>query len=366
MHQSSSTLRKVIIAAVVLVVAVVAIMLLTSGKKSDTKSATSGAKGAAGTLLGAGSTFQEPLVVKWSGSFHKTSPKVDINYQGVGSGAGIEQFTKQTAQFGATDAPMKDEELAAAKATGGAVLHVPVALGAVVPTYNLPGVDKLRLDGPTLADIFLGKVTKWNDKAIKKLNPGVKLPSTPIAVVHRGDSSGTSYVFTGYLAAVSGDWKSGPGQDKAPKWPTGSGAQGNDGVAAAVQQQEGAIGYNEIAYALQNDMQFAQLKNEAGNWVTASLKSTTAAGDGVTYPADLRFSLLDGTGEGAWPIVSATWQLVWKDPAKGGLSKGQATALKSWLTWELTVGQSEAAKLDYAPLPPALRDQALAAVKTID
>jgi phosphate transport system substrate-binding protein len=329
-----------------------------SGSSKVTGGSTSSGSG----LNGAGSTFQEPLVVKMSGEFARSKGGSDVNYQGVGSGAGIEQFTKQTVDFGGTDAPMKDEELAAAAKTGGDVLHVPIALGAVVVSYNLKGVDALKLDGPTLAGIFEGKVKTWDDAKIAALNPGVKLPSTDIAVVHRSDESGTTFVFTGYLTAADAAWKSGPGQSKAPKWPTGSGAQGNDGVAAAVQQQDGAIGYTEIAYALQNDMTFAQLKNQHGDWVTASLDSTTKAGDGVTYPEDLRFSLLDSTAAGAYPIVSATWQLVWKDSAKAGVSPAKAKQLQAWLRYELGDGQQLAAKLDYAPLPEALRTKALAAV----
>jgi phosphate transport system substrate-binding protein len=260
---------------------------------------------------------------------------------------------------------MKDEEIAAAEAAGGEVLHVPIALGAVVVTYNLEGVDKLRLDGPTLADIFEGKVTSWNDSRIAKLNPDAKLPSKDIAVVHRADESGTTFVFTGYLSAADAAWKSGPGQSKNPQWPTGTGAQGNDGVAAAVQQQDGAVGYTEIAYALQNKLSFASLKNRNGDWVTASLESTTKAGEGFEYPDDLRFSLLDSASAGAYPIVSATWQLVWKDPSKAGQDADKAAALQSWLKWELGDGQALAADLDYAPLPTDLLTKANDAVDSI-
>ena len=336
------------------------------GKKEVTgSSATSTGNGSSQTLNGAGSTFQEPLVVKWSGDYGTTKGGAAVNYQGVGSGAGIEQFTKKTVDFGGTDAPMKDDELAAATAAGGDVLHVPIALGAVVVTYNLKGVDDLRLDGPTLAHVFEGKVKTWNDPEIAKLNPGAKLPKRDIAVVHRADESGTTFVFTGYLSAADAAWKSGPGQSKGPKWPTGTGAQGNDGVAAAVQQQDGAVGYTEIAYALQNKLHFATLQNRNGDWVKASLESTTKAGDGFTYPDDLRFSLLDSKTAGAYPIVSATWQLVWKDPSKAGQDAAKAKALQSWLKWELGDGQALAAGLDYAPLPADLLAKANAAVDSM-
>ncbi|MCW2972928.1 MAG: Phosphate-binding protein PstS [Thermoleophilia bacterium] len=357
--------------AALVLTALAASAIVATGCGGDTKevtgqSANASSAGGSGTALnGAGSTFQEPLVVKWSGDYGTTKGAGSINYQGVGSGAGIEQFTKKTVDFGGTDAPMKDEEIAAAQAAGGDVLHIPIALGAVVATYNLEGIDELKLDGPTLADIYEGTVTKWNDEAIADLNDGVKLPDTDIAVVHRTEESGTTFVFTGYLSAVDPEWADGPGQSKAPKWPVGTGGQGNDGVAAAVQQQQGAIGYTEISYALQNDLSFAQLKNEDGEFVQASLESTTAAGEGFDYPDDLRFSLLNSKTKGAYPIVSATWQLVWADGAKAGQDKATTAEIKNWLTWELTDGQDEAASLDYAPLPKDLLDKATAAVDSI-
>jgi phosphate transport system substrate-binding protein len=283
----------------------------------------------------------------------------------VGSGAGIQQFTAKTVDFGATDAPMKPDELAAAQKAGGAVLHIPMVLGAVAVTYNVPGVSHLRLDGTTLADIYLGKITSWNDRAIAALNPQAKLPKLPIAVVHRGDASGTSFVFTSYLTAVSTAWSGGPGADKAPKWPVGTGGQGNDGVAAAVTQQTGAIGYVEIAYALQNHLPTATLQNSSGAWINPSLASTAAAGTGVQFPADLRFSLVNSAAPDAYPIVSCTWQLVWQHPAKAGQSAATAKSLVTWLTWELTTGQHEAPTLGYAPLPAALATKARAAVASI-
>ena len=339
---------------IALAVALVASAAVAAGCGSAAKvSGSSAGSGSGGsksdsTLNGAGATFPEPLYAQWSGDFHAANSSVSVNYQGVGSGAGIEQFTKKTVDFGATDAPMKDAEIAAAKAAGGEVLHIPTALGAVVVTYNVPGVTKLRLDGPTLAEIYLGKITDWSDSKIAALNPGAKLPKLAIATVHRGDKSGTTYVFTGYLSAVSPAWSKKPGQDKEIVWPGGVGAQGNDGVAAAVKQQKGAIGYNEIAYALQNKIPFASLKNKNGEFVDASLESTTAAAKGFAYPADLRFSLLDSASSGAYPIVSATWQLVWLDPAKAGLSHAKARNLVAWLNWELGAGQAQSQALDYA------------------
>lgn len=332
---------------------------------SKTVSANAGNKSGGGNVVlnGSGATFPEPIYVKWTGDFHQSHPNVQVNYQGIGSGGGIEQFTAGVTDFGATDAPMSDEELAAAKAKSGDVLHIPTVLGAVVVTYNVKGVAKLKLDGPTLADIFLGTIKKWNDPKIAALNSGVSLPDSDIKVVHRSDSSGTSYIFTGYLSEVSPAWKSKVGQDKAPEWPAGIGGEGNDGVAAAVQQTDGAIGYNELAYAIENKITFADLKSASGEFVTASLDSTTAAGQGVEYPDDLRFSLLNSKSPGAYPIVSATWQLVWKDAAKAGLSRDQARALSTFITWELSSGQKTAPDLNYAPLPKDLKSLA---IKTLD
>jgi phosphate transport system substrate-binding protein len=322
-----------------------------------------GQGGGTAVLNGSGSTFQEPIVVQWTGDFHTAHPDVQVNYQGIGSGGGIEQFSNGITEFGGTDAPMSDDELATAKTKGGDVLHIPIALGAVVPTYNLPGVDELKLDGPTLGEIFLGKITKWNDQKIAALNGGASLPGDDIRVVHRSDSSGTTYVFTGYLSKVSPDWESQVGQDKAPEWPTGIGGEGNDGVAAAIQQTEGSIGYNELAYAAENDIPYARLKNANGDFADATLDSTSAAGQGIDFPDDLRFDLLNSEAEGAWPIVSATWQLVWKSPATVGMSRDKARALAQWLTWELTDGQKSAPDLQYAALP---KDLQAAAQKKVD
>jgi phosphate transport system substrate-binding protein len=342
-----------------------------SSSSSDSGSTSSAAasgsasgSSSSGTLTGSGSTFQLPIVQKWAGDF-AAADGIKVNYQGVGSGAGILAFTGKTVNFGGTDAPMKDEEIAAAAKAGGDVLHIPIVLGSEPIIYNLPDVAKLQLDGPTLANIYLGKITKWSDPAIAALNTGAKLPDTAITVVHRSDSSGTSFVFTGYLSAVSADWKSQVGQDKEPQWPVGEGAEKNDGVAAQVKGTVGAIGFVELAYALQNKIPFAALKNKAGEYVLPSLASTTAAGAGGQYPADLRFSLLDSATKGAYPIVTATWQLVWKDPSKAGLSSTTAANLKKFLLWELSDGQKTAASLNFAPLPSDLDKLATASVDTI-
>jgi len=352
-------------------VAALAVVAAGCGGGSTTATSASGAEGGGGgggptgaiALNGSGSTFQQPIVVKWSGEYHAANSQVQVNYQPIGSGGGIEQFTSGVTDFGGTDAPMNDDELAAAKQKGGDVLHIPIVLGGVVVTYNLPGVNELKLDGPTLAGIYLGTITKWNDPKIAALNAGVTLPATDIKVVHRSDSSGTSYVFSGYLSAVSPEWASKVGQDKAPNWPVGIGGQGNDGVAAAVKQTAGGIGYNELAFAEQNNIPFALLKNAEGEFVKCSADSLTAAAQGFEYPADLRFSLLNSKSPGAYPITSATWQIVWKDPAKVGINRAKAQALVNWITWEVSNGQKDAASLGYAPISSDLQS---AAVKLLD
>jgi phosphate transport system substrate-binding protein len=314
------------------------------------------------SLSGAGATFPEPLYVEWIGAFQKVYPKVTINYQGIGSGGGIEQFSKMTVDFGASDAPMKDEEIAAAQAASGAkVLHIPTVFGAVVVAYNLPGVSELKLDPDTLAAVFLGQISKWDDPKLAALNPGVKLPAQAIQVVHRSDSSGTTNIFTGYLSKVNAEWESKVGKGKEVNWPVGVGGQGNDGVAAVVKQQAGSVGYVELSYALETGLSMAALKNQAGNFITPSLESTSAAAKGAQFPEDLRFSVSNSPNPDAYPICGATWILAYdkmKDPAK-------AAALKTFLTWALTEGTSIAKDLNYAPLPDDLRALALAKVEQI-
>jgi phosphate transport system substrate-binding protein len=319
-----------------------------------------GATKAGGTISGAGATFPQPVYDEWASRF-KEQAGTTVNYNAVGSGAGVAQFTANTVDFGATDSAMTDEEVAAAKK--GTAVHIPTVFGAITISYNLSGVKSgLKLDGQTAANLFLGKIKKWNDPAIKQLNPGTDLPDTDVTVVHRSDESGTTKLFTTFLAAYSPEWKSGPGVDKTVKWPTGTGAKGNAGVAAAVKQTDGGVGYVEQAYALQNNFTTADVKNKSGKFVAPSLESTSAAGEGVKVPADLRFSAIDSPNPAAYPIASATFIVVYKDMCKAGKSEGVAQRVKSWLDYAEGDGQSVAKELQYAPLPAAIHDQAKAKV----
>ena len=334
----------------------------TAATGSDTTAGAGGGASLAAGLNGAGATFPEPLYVEWIGEFQAANPGATINYQGIGSGGGIEQFTKMTVDFGASDAPMKDEELAAAEAAGSAsVLHIPTVFGAVVPAYNLEGVEELKLDPETLAGIFLGSIGTWNDPALVALNPDVELPDQAIQVVHRSDSSGTTSIFTGYLDQASAEWAEEVGKGKEVTWPVGIGGQGNDGVAAVVQQQAGSIGYVELSYATESGLPMVTLKNQAGNFVAPSLDSTSAAAVGVEFPEDLRFSASNSTGTEAYPIVGATWILVFdkmKDAAK-------VEVLKAWLTWSLNDGTWLAEELGYAPLSDELKALSLEKIGSI-
>jgi phosphate transport system substrate-binding protein len=333
---------------------------------SDTKSSggSGGGSGSGGSINGAGATFPQPVYDEW-GSRFKSKTGTTVDYQGIGSGGGVAQFTAGTVDFGASDAAMTDEELKAAEKKGRPV-HVPTVFGAVTVAYNVPGVKKgLKLDGATVASVFLGKVEKWNDPAIAGQNPGVKLPSQTITVCHRSDESGTTKLFTSFLADYSAGWKSGPGVDKTVKWPTGTGAKGNNGVAACVKQNQGAIGYVEQAYALQNNFTTADVKNKAGRYVAPSLSSTSAAGAGLKVPADLRFSAINSPNPTAYPIASSTFMLVYKDTCKAGKSKTVAKRLKSWLDYAVGDGQSVAPQIQYAPLPSALRAKAQAKVNAL-
>ena len=314
------------------------------------------------SLNGAGATFPKPLYVEWIGEFQAANPTVKINYQGIGSGGGIEQFTKLTVDFGASDAPMTDEQITAAETAGGAkVLHIPTVFGSVVLAYNLADVKELKLDSDTVAAIFLGQITNWNDPKIAALNTGATLPDKAIQVVHRSDSSGTTNIFTGYLTSVNKGWADTVGKGKEVKWPAGVGGQGNDGVAAVVQQQQGSIGYVELSYAIESKLTMASMKNQAGNFIVPSLESTSAAAKGAQFPADLRFSVANSANADAYPIVGATWILAFdkmSDPAK-------VAALKAWLTWALNDGTAIATDLGYAPLPADLKTLALAKVNEI-
>jgi phosphate transport system substrate-binding protein len=331
-----------------------------SSDKGTTGAATPGAAASTelgGTINGAGATFPQPVYSEWATRFNEAAGTT-VNYQGIGSGGGIAQFTEGTVDFGATDAPMTDEEEAAA-AEKGQPVHIPTVLGAVTVAYDVPGVDKgLKLDGATVAGIFLGKVTKWSDPAIAGLNDGVDLPDTDITVCHRSDESGTTKNFTQFLAEYSPEWKNGPGVDKSVRWPAGTGAKGNDGVAGCVKQTEGAIGYVEQAYALQNGFTTAAIENAAGRFVEPTLEATSAAGQGAQPPADLRFTTIDAPGASTYPISAVTFLLVYQDMCKAGISPENATRVKAWLDYALGDGQTVAPELEYAPLPGRIQKQA--------
>jgi phosphate transport system substrate-binding protein len=300
-----------------------------------------------GALLvnGAGATFPFPLYSKWFSDYHRLHPTLQFNYQSIGSGGGIKQITERTVDFGASDAPMTDEELA--KAPG--IVHVPTVLGAVVVTYNAPIAD-LKLTPATISGLFLGTITRWNDAALAADNPGVKLPDVPVAVVHRSDGSGTTAIFTDYLAKVSPAWKQKVGAGKSVKWPTGLGAKGNEGVTGLVKTTPGAVGYVELAYADQNQLPMAQLRNRDGAFVKPSLESTSEAAAGVEMPADFRVSITDARGKDAYPMASFTYLLVYRDQTDA--AKGRA--LIDFLWWAIHDGQAAAPALDYAPLPKAV------------
>ena len=309
-------------------------------------------------INGAGATFPYPLYSKWFDEYAKIDPSVRFNYQSIGSGGGQKQILAQTVDFGASDGPMSDENLAKAPAR---LLHIPTVAGAVVVTYNLPGGPALKLDGPVIADIFQGKITSWDDRRIGELNPGLRLPSTDLVVVHRSDGSGTSYIFTDYLSHVSKDWETRVGCNTSVKWPTGLGAKGNEGVAGQVKQLPGTIGYVELAYAHQNNLPAAEIKNSAGRFIIPSLESVTEALATAKVPDDFRFSMVNSPGEKAYPIAGATWFLVYEqqtDTAKG-------KKLVEFLEWALTRGEAMAAALDYAPLPRDLQTEVLMRIKTI-
>jgi phosphate transport system substrate-binding protein len=324
----------------------------------------SAAAGAAkvGQINGAGATFPYPIYSKWFDEYRKLHPDVAINYQSIGSGGGIRQITNETVAFGATDGPMTDEQL---KAAPGPILHFPTVLGADVPIYNIPGVDaELKFSGPVLADIFLGKITKWNDPPLATLNPGVKLPATAITVAHRSDGSGTTYIWVDYLAKASPEWKSKVGVSTSVNWPTGVGGKGNEGVAGLVKQSPGSIGYVELIYALQNKINFGTVQNAEGEFVKATEQSVTAAAAGAAanMPADFRVSITNAPGKGSYPISSFTWLLLYENPK----DKAQARVMVDFLKWALGDGQKFAPDLGYAPLPADVIKQemdALARVK---
>jgi phosphate transport system substrate-binding protein len=311
-------------------------------------------------LNGAGATFPYPVYSKWFSDYNKARPDVQINYQSIGSGGGIRQVTQGTVDFGATDGPMTDDQLRAAKSK---IVHIPTVLGAVVPAYNLPEVkQELKFTPEALAGIFLGRIRNWNDKAIADANPGANLPGREIVVVHRSDGSGTTFVWTDYLSKVSPDWKSQVGKGTSVKWPIGLGAKGNEGVAGMVRQMPGAMGYIELIYAEQNKITHGAVKNAAGKFVKASLQATTAAAASMKdMPADYRVSITNAPGKDAYPIASFTWLLV---PEQGG-DAGKRKALIDFLNWMVNDGQKSAAQMNYAPLPNEVAQRVKQTITTL-
>ena len=314
-------------------------------------------------LNGAGATFPNIIYQKWMLTFNQATPTVQLNYQSIGSGGGIRQFSDGTVDFGGTDAPMTDSAIAAIQ---GNVLHIPTVLGAIVATYNLPGVtQQVKFTPDVLADIFLGKITKWNDARIASVNAGVTLPATDIVVVHRADGSGTSFGWTDYLTKVSPEWAAQVGKGTSVNWPVGLGGRGNEGVAATVNQTPGAIGYVELGYATINKMAYGQVRNSAGKFVAPTLEAVTAAAAGVLSKmgpsTDFRVSLTNPDGAAAYPISTMTWLLVHKTYADAAKAK----ALVQFIWWAETEGQAMASSLGYAPLPPQLRPWIQARLKTI-
>ncbi len=313
------------------------------------------------TINGAGATFPYPLYSKWFYEYSNANPGVRFNYQSIGSGGGIKQISAGTVNFGATDAPMTEEGM---KKLPGAILHIPTALGAVVPVYNLNGVASgLRLSPDVLAGIYLGKITRWNDPKIADLNKTVTIPNADIVVAHRSDGSGTTDIFTNYLATVSTGWRAKVGRGPSVNWPVGIGGKGNEGVAGVVKQTPGAIGYVELAYARQNRMKVASLRNNAGHFVTPTLEATSAAAADVakSMPADFRVSLVDAPGKDSWPISGLTWILVYKDQK----DEARGKAMVQFLKWAIKDGQRMEAALDYAPLPKAVVEKVDKALKRI-
>jgi phosphate transport system substrate-binding protein len=314
-------------------------------------------------INGAGATFPDPIYQKWFSEYNKLHPEVRINYQPIGSGGGIRQITARTVFFGASDGPMTQEQLDAAP---GRILHLPTVLGGVVPTYNIPGVTaELKFTGQLLADIFLGKITKWNDPSITKINPGVNLPNTDIAVVHRSDGSGTTYIWVDYLSKVSAEWKQKVGVATSVNWPVGLGGKGNEGVAGLVRQTPGALGYVELIYAKHNNIPYGSVQNAAGDFIRATEQSVTAAAREASakMPADFRVSITNAPGKDAYPISSFTWMLFYENPS----DKATAKTMVEFMKWALTDGQKYTAELGYAPLPREVVDlemKALAKIKT--
>jgi phosphate transport system substrate-binding protein len=312
------------------------------------------------TLNGAGATFPNPMYSKWFSEYHKLHSDVEINYQAIGSGGGIRQVLAGTVDFGASDGPMTDEQLGQAKIK---ILHIPTVLGAVVPAYNVPGVkEEVKFTPDVLADIFLGKISNWNDPRIAKANPEIKFPNQDMVVAHRSDGSGTTYIFTDYLSKVSSDWQSQVGKGTSVRWPKGLGGKGNEGVTGMIRQIPGSIGYVELIYAVQNNVPYGVVQNAGGAFVKASLDSVTAAAASVkSMPADFRVSITNAPGKDAYPVSSFTWLLIpvkSKDPAKGKI-------IVDFLNWMLNEGQKMTAALTYAPLPDSVVSKVKVAIKQV-
>jgi phosphate transport system substrate-binding protein len=319
-----------------------------------------GSASAETNLNGAGATFPNPIYQKWFSEYHNAHKDVQINYQSIGSGGGIQQLTSGTVDFGASDGPMTDEQLSK---VSGKVFHIPTVLGAVVPTYNINGVSgDLKFTGDVLADIYLGNIKKWNDQRLSKANPGVKFPDEEIVVVHRSDGSGTTYIFTDYLSKVSSAWKDKVGKGTSVNWPAGLGGKGNEGVSGMVKQTEGSIGYVELIYAVSNKMSYGIVQNAAGSFIKASLESVTAAaGSMKDMPEDFRVSITNAPGKDAYPISSFTWLLVPAEWADAGKEK----AFVDFLTWMVDKGQAMTSALEYAPLPKNVAAKVKARIKEV-
>ncbi len=306
-------------------------------------------------ITAAGATFPYPIYSKWFSEYSSAHPGVEVNYQSIGSGGGIKQVCSGVVDFGASDMPMTDDLL---KSCGVKLTHIPTVLGAVVPIFNVSGVASLRFSPDVLADIYLGKITQWNDPRIAKDNPGVNLPGDRIIVIHRSDGSGTTFIWSDYLSKVSPEWASGPSKGTAINWPTGVGGKGNEGVAAQVREFPGAIGYVELIYALQNHIDFGSIKNASGNWVKASIDGVTAAGATAKIPADYRVSITNAPGANSYPISSFTYLLIPLQPKNGANEK----VIKDMLSWCIKSGEGEVSSLSYAPLPENLQQKVLQSV----
>ncbi len=327
---------------------------------SDTASTEGGATGSSQSvsLTGAGASFPAPLYQRWFSEYNKQNPGIQVTYQSVGSGAGVEQFTQQTVDFGASDVAMKDEEITA---VDRGVVLLPMTAGSIVLAYNLPGVEELKLSRQVYVDILLGKITKWNDPAIAEINSGVELPDREITVVHRSDGSGTTGVFTNHLSAVSSEWEQKVGSGKTVEWPTGVGAKGNEGITAQIQQTEGSIGYIEYGYAKQQGISVASLENQSGNYIAPSSESASSALGAVTLPENLRAFVTDPEGEDSYPIVSYTWILAYGNYDDAD----KLDAFKNVINWSLTDGQAFAEELGYIPLPDNVVEKVQAKLGTI-